>query len=183
MRSLFRLRNTLYFFMVLRSVMSSGSCKVCSTAFATYPVFSCLKFLIEEFIGRRDPSSTKRGSSLEPSAKIASPVSRHPTTQGLCLGSLGYFGPSLRLVLLGRDTSALFHHILLLLLSFPLFIYRLLLRVVRSGKRGVFSLTDHLGRLAPNLKLHYLHEVGPGLALYPNSFWDRRVFLYLVHLC
>ena len=89
-------------------------------------------------------------------AKITPPVSRCPMAQGPCLGSLGYLGPSLRLILCRRDTSALFHHILPLLLLFPLLICKFGLKVMRSRKRGVFSLTSHLGCLAPCLRLHDL---------------------------
>ena len=91
-----------------------------------------------------------------PGAKIMSSVSKYPIPRGPRLGSLGYLDPSLRLILFGRDTSALFHHILPLLLPFPLFVCRLRLRVMRNGERGVFTLTDYLGCLAPSLRLHDL---------------------------
>ena len=45
--------------MTLRSAMSSGSSKACSTASATYPAFPCWKSLIEEFIRRGDLSNTR----------------------------------------------------------------------------------------------------------------------------
>ena len=91
-----------------------------------------------------------------PGAKITPPVSRCPIAQGPRLGCLGYLGPSLRLILFGRDTSALFHHVLPLLLPFPLFVYKFGLRVMRSGERGVFNPTGRLECLAPSLRLHDL---------------------------
>ena len=91
-----------------------------------------------------------------PGAKVTSPVPRYPIARGPRLGSLGYLGPSLRLILFRRDTSALFHHILPLLLSFPLLVWGFGLKVMRSRKKKVFSLTSHLGCLAPCLRLHDL---------------------------
>ena len=58
-----------------------------------------------------------------------------------------------------------------------------MLGVIRKGKRGNLSLSNHLGRLSPNLRRHYRHEAGPGFTLYAHSFRDRKLFLYLVHLC
>ena len=51
-RTLFKLRNTSYFLINLRSVMSSSSSKACSTALATYPAFLCWKSLMEASTGR-----------------------------------------------------------------------------------------------------------------------------------
>ena len=77
-------------------------------------------------------------------AKITPPVSRCPMAQGPCLGSFGYLGPSLRLILFRRDTLTLFHHVFPLLLLFPLFVCKFGLRVMKSGERGVFNLTSCL---------------------------------------
>ena len=60
-RSLFRVRNTSCFFMVLKLAMSSGSSSGCSRALATYPAFPFWKSLIEESRGRGDPFNTKGG--------------------------------------------------------------------------------------------------------------------------
>ena len=111
---------------------------------------------IEEFTGRGDSSNTKWNSSLEPWCESHVPCPQISHRRGPRLGSLGYLGPSLRLILFRRDTSALFHHILPLLLSFPLLVCGFKLKVMRSRKRKVFSLTSHLGCLAPCLRLHDL---------------------------
>ena len=60
-RSLFRLRNTSCFFMVLNLTMSSGNSKSCSTTSAMYLAFPFKNSLIDEFAGRGDPSITKGG--------------------------------------------------------------------------------------------------------------------------
>ena len=43
---------------------------------------------------------------------MGSPIPRSPIARGPRLGSLGCLGPSLKLILFGRDTSTLFHHII-----------------------------------------------------------------------
>ena len=58
-----------------------------------------------------------------------------------------------------------------------------MLGVMRNGKRGNLSLSNHLERLSPNLRLHYHHEAGLRFTLYAHSFRDRKLFLYLAHLC
>ena len=157
--------------------MSLGNSRACFIAFATYPAFPFWKSLIDEFPRREDPSSTKGGVPVwNPDANISSFISQRPMAQGLCLASLCDLGPFLRLHLLGKATSALFHYLLPFLLSFSFFISNLQLRVIRSGKRGELSLSVCLGRLSPNLGLHHLHKAGPGFALYPY------ILLYLTHL-
>ena len=109
-----------------------------------------------KFVRIGDPSNTRGVPDWNLGVKVTSLVPRCPVARGPCLGSLGHLGHSLRLILFGRDTSALFHHILPLLLPFPLLIYKFELRVMRSRKIGVFSLTDHLVFLALCLRLHDL---------------------------
>ena len=58
-KSLFRVRNTSSFFMVLKSAMSSRSNSGCSKALTTYPAFPFWKSLIEECRERGDPFNTK----------------------------------------------------------------------------------------------------------------------------
>ena len=60
-RSLFKLKNTSCFFMVLKSAMSPGSNRACSTASAMYPSLPCWKSFIEVFEGRGDPFSINGG--------------------------------------------------------------------------------------------------------------------------
>ena len=60
-RSLFKLINTLCFFMVLKSTMFSGSNKACSTGSTTYLALPFWKSLINKLAGRGDPFSTKGG--------------------------------------------------------------------------------------------------------------------------
>ena len=98
-----------------------------------------------------------------------------PISQGLCLASPGYFGPFLRLHLLGEATSTLFHHLFPLWVSFPLLVNNLLLGIMSGRKRGEFSLSGYLWRFSPNLRLYHLHEAGLRFALYPH------VFLCLTH--
>lgn len=99
-----------------------------------------------------------------------------PHLPGLCLASFGNFGPSLRLYHLGEATLALFRHLLPFLLSFPFLVSYLLLGVMRSGKRGEYSLNGYLLCLSLYLGLHHLYEARPRFTLYPH------IFLCLTHL-
>ena len=74
-RSLFKLRNTFCFFMVLKSTMSSGSNRACSTTSATYPSLPFWKSLINELAGRGDPSSTKGGFQFGTLVRRSHPLS------------------------------------------------------------------------------------------------------------
>ena len=60
-RSLFKLRNTSCFLIDLRSAMSTGSSKACSTALATYLALPCWKSLMEASLGRGALSNTMEG--------------------------------------------------------------------------------------------------------------------------
>ena len=61
-RFLFKLRNTSWFLMPLRSTISAGSNRACSMALATYLAFPCWKSLMEALLGKGAPSNTIVGA-------------------------------------------------------------------------------------------------------------------------
>ena len=69
------------------------------------------------------------------------------------------------------------------LILFPLVISRIEPGRQRGWRKGELRRTSLLGRLIPRLGLHNVEKTSSRFALYAYSFRDRKVFLYLAHLC
>ena len=68
-RSLFKPRKTLCCLMDLRSIMSLGNNRDCSTASVTYSTVPCWKPRIEASLGRAVPSSSMHGAQIGAAAR------------------------------------------------------------------------------------------------------------------
>jgi len=76
-----------------------------------------------------------------------------------------------------------FHYFGTSLIPFSLVVRKIESGRQRGWRRGELCWSSLLGCLTPGLRLYNAQETSSGFALYAHSFWDKKVFLYLAHLC
>ena len=155
-RSLFKVRNTLCFFMVLRSAMSLGNKRGCSRALATYPALPCWKSLIEESIGRGDSLNTKGGSKPEPWCDDHAPSPQQILRLRTSFEQSWPLWPPSGARFSSRKTLSFLHNLFALLVLLSLLVSRVKLRSLGRWRSGGLGLDVHLRHIAPCVRLQAL---------------------------
>lgn len=142
-RALFKLRNTSYFLINLKSAMSPSSSRACSTALATYPTIPYWKSLIEALAIRGAPSSSRGGVHAGTSAWESPLMSTMAPSLEDLLG-LGF---------LGEVAFSPFHDLLTPLIHFPFFISRIRSERLSRRRGRRLCLGCLVWHVAPYLRL------------------------------
>ena len=181
-RFLFKLRNTSCFLIELRSAISVGSSRACSTMLATYPALPCWNSLIEAS-ERSSVQHQREGPGWDFFLLVTPHVYNSTLTKRSCLHDPDLLGPSLGLGFLRWEVSPRLHHFIPLWIPFSLFISKVSLGDLGRGKGGRLWLNYHFRSISPNIGLQQVQEARFWLALQPHSFQNEGISLYLAYLC
>ena len=175
---LFSPRKTSCYPIDLRSAISLGRSKDCSTASTTYPAVPCWKSWMEASLRRGAQSSSMRGSQTGVAARwstLFSPLSSSPR--------LRLLGPLLGLDILGRLVLPNLYHLFPFLFLLPFVVGWINLEGLSGWKSGEVGLRSFPRSISPWLGLQQLLEGWPRPAL--DAHINRCIsrFLERIGLC